>query len=63
MPMVQMRKISREYPNSGIHMVRLEDSVEPASLGWYIAGIISGPMQPEFLRNSCDGGWARRSGM
>ena len=33
MPMVQMRKISREYPNSGIHMVRLEDSVEPASLG------------------------------
>lgn len=33
MPMAQMRKISREYPDSGIHMVLLEDPVEPASLG------------------------------
>ena len=33
MPMAQMRKIHREYPDSGIHMVLLEDSVEPASLG------------------------------
>ena len=33
MPMVQMRKIHREYPGSGIHMVRLEDAVEAASLG------------------------------
>lgn len=33
MPMAQMRKISREYPNSGIHMVLLSDPVEPASLG------------------------------
>ena len=33
MPMAQMRKINREYPDSGIHMVLLEDPVEPASLG------------------------------
>lgn len=33
MPMVQMRKIHREYPDSGIHMVLLEDPVEAASLG------------------------------
>lgn len=33
MPMAQMRKLSREYPDSGIHMVLLEDHVEPASLG------------------------------
>ena len=33
MPMAQMRKISLEYPDSGIHMVFLEDDVEPASLG------------------------------
>lgn len=33
MPMVQMRKINHEYPDSGIHMVLLEDPVEPALLG------------------------------
>ena len=33
MPMAQMRKITQEYPNSGIRMVLLEDAVEPASLG------------------------------
>ena len=33
MPMVQMRKINREFPDSGISMVRIEDTVEPASLG------------------------------
>lgn len=33
MPMAQMRKISHEYPDSGIHMVLLEDDIEPASLG------------------------------
>lgn len=33
MPMAQMRKITREYPHSGIRMVPLEDAVEPASLG------------------------------
>lgn len=33
MPMAQMRKINREYPDSGIHMVLLKDPVEPASLG------------------------------
>ena len=33
MPMAQLRKINREYPDSGIHMVLLEDAVEPASLG------------------------------
>lgn len=33
MPMVQMRKIAREFPDSGIHMVYLEDAVQPASLG------------------------------
>lgn len=33
MPMAQLRKINREYPDSGIHMVLLEDDVEPASLG------------------------------
>lgn len=33
MPMVQMQKICREYPDSGIHMVLLEDPVEAASLG------------------------------
>ena len=33
MPMAQMRKISQEYPHSGIHMVQLSDQVEPASLG------------------------------
>ena len=33
MPMAQMRKINREFPDSGIHMVLLEDPVEPASLG------------------------------
>ena len=33
MPMAQMRKINREYPDSGIHMVLLEEPVEPASLG------------------------------
>lgn len=33
MPMVQMRKINHEYPDSGIHMVSLSDQVEPASLG------------------------------
>ncbi len=33
MPMAQMRKIRREFPHSGIHMVLLEDQVEPASLG------------------------------
>lgn len=33
MPMAQMRKIIREYPDSGIRMVRLEDELEPASLG------------------------------
>ena len=32
-PMAQMRKINREYPDSGIHMVLLKDPVEPASLG------------------------------
>lgn len=33
MPMAQMRKIQREYPDSGIRMVLLEEAVEPASLG------------------------------
>ncbi len=33
MPMAQMRKIQREYPDSGIRMVLLEDAVEPARLG------------------------------
>ncbi len=33
MPMAQMRKINREFPDSGIHMVLLEEQVEPASLG------------------------------
>lgn len=33
MPIVQMRKISREYPDSGIHMLLLSDQVEPARLG------------------------------
>ena len=34
MPMAQMRKIIREYPDSGIRMIPLEDAVEPASLGF-----------------------------
>lgn len=33
MPIVQIRKISREYPDSGIHMLLLSDPVEPARLG------------------------------
>lgn len=33
MPMAQMRKISQEYPDSGIHMVLLSDPVEPARMG------------------------------
>ena len=33
MPMAQIRKIYREYPNSGIRMVLLEEAVEPARLG------------------------------
>ena len=33
MPMVQMRKINNEFPGSGIHMIRIEDPVEPAQLG------------------------------
>lgn len=32
MPMVQIRKINNEYPNSGIRMVMLSDHVEPSRL-------------------------------
>ncbi|MDD6022736.1 MAG: LysR family transcriptional regulator [Oscillospiraceae bacterium] len=54
MPMVQMRKINNEFPDSGIHMIRIEDPVEPAQLGivyrrdydWSQAAVIFA----EFLR-------------
>lgn len=58
MPMVQMRKINREVPDSGIHMVLLEDAVEPASLGlvyrrdyvWSKAAVTFADFLREWLR-------------
>ena len=59
MPIVQMRKIHREYPDSGIHMVLLEDPVEERRLQavFCIAETMTGPQRRGPLRPSCGSGW------